>query len=178
MKNVIRIVLIAALVCLASVALAQSPPEFDQFRYDPLSYFAGESGLMWVGNIRFMMDDYSDTLRLSLDSSGHTLIINRVLVRMSDSAVVSRGSGTVARKSDGATYGATWTERGYEPAVGVMQWGDEQWEISFEGEWKQWFINVRKESDAAFTAGLARQVGSFPPVELATMTYNLIAAKR
>lgn len=178
MKNVRRIALFVVLVCSASVALAQSPPEYDQFRYDPLSYFAGESGLMWVGNIRFMMNDYSDTLRLSLDSSGHTLIINRVLVRTSDSAIVSRGSGTVTPNSDGATYGATWTERGYEPANGVMEWGDEQWEISFEGEWKQWFINVRKESDAAFTAGLARQVSSFPPMELATMTYNLVAARR
>lgn len=178
MKKLLCIAFIAILALSASDAIAQAPPEIDQFRQDPLGFFAGESGLMWAGNIRFMMNDYSDTLKLTLDSAGHTLIINRVLVRVSDSAIVSRGFGTLTRGADGATYTATWNERGYEEATGVMQWGDEQWEISFEGEWKQWFINVRKESNASFTAGLARAVGSFPPVELAQMTYNLIAAKR
>jgi len=130
-----------------------------------------------VGNIRFMMNDYSDTLKLTLDSTKRALQINRVLVRMSDSTVVSRGSGLLTPNPSGATFEAQWTERGYGDATGVMSWDEDQWEISFDGEWKQWFINVRKESATAFTAGLARQVGSFPPVELAEMTYVRLSAK-
>jgi hypothetical protein len=71
-----------------------------------------------------------------------------------------------------------WTERNYAEATGRMHWGDNQWEISFDGEWKQWSINVRRASDSSFIAGLARAVGSFPPVELAEMTYAEVRGKR
>lgn len=177
MKNLLRIAILAILACSASAAVAQSPPSFDRFHEDPVSFFAGESGQMWVGDIRFMMNDYSDTLRLTLDSTGRGLRINRVLIRKSDSTVVSRGFGTISPDPSGATFQATWNERNFEEATGVMRWDGDQWEISFDGEWKQWFINVRKESATAFTAGLARAVGRFPPVELAQMTYVAISAK-
>jgi hypothetical protein len=177
-KTLLRIAIVLVLVCSASDTIAQSPSVLDLFRHDPVSFFAGPSGQMWVGNIRFMLQDYSDTLKLTVDSTGHTLVINRVLVRMIDTTVVSRGFGTITPVPGGATFTAAWIEHGYDEAAGLMQWGDEQWEISFQGEWKQWFINVRKEADTSFTAGLARAVGKFPPVELAEMTYFAIPAKR
>lgn len=177
-KTVPRIVIVLVLLSSATVAIAQSPPQIDQFHHDPVSFFAGTSGKMWVGEIRFMMNDYSDTLRLSVDSTGHGLKINRVLVSLTDTSVVSRGTGTITPNPGSQTYAAVWNERNYAPATGGMQWDETQWEISFDGEWKQWFINVRKESDTSFTAGLARAVGSFPPVELTQMTYVVIPQKR
>ena len=170
--------MVLAFACSASGAFAQSGSALDLFRYDPVSFFAGSSGQMWVGNIRFMLQDYSDTLKLTVDSTGQALVINRVLVRMADTAVVSRGSGTITPNPGGETFAAAWFERTYDEATGLMQWNDDQWEISFEGEWKQWFINVRQESGTSFTAGLARAVGKFPPVELAEMTYFAVPAKR
>jgi hypothetical protein len=178
MKHLVRLSILTALIAAACVAFAQSPPEFDSFQHDPVSYFAGSSHRMWVGNIGFMMDNYSDTLRLGTDSSGHGITISRVLVRMSDSTVVSRGTGLVTPNAGDPSFAVVWNEVGYKPATGVMNWGDHQWEISFDGEWKQWFINVRKQSDTTFTAALARAVANFPPVELTQMTYIAVPAKR
>jgi hypothetical protein len=144
------------------------------FRSDPVTFFAESSGERWVGVGRFLMNDYSDTLWISPDSTEDTLRIRRVLVRTEDSLVVSRGGGFVYGAGN-AAYAVSWSELKYPDLTGSMAWTDDYWEISLKGEWKAWSLRIRYDSPRSFVASVARSVGSFPPIELATMTYRLIS---
>jgi hypothetical protein len=94
-KRPSSVCLVLLVLCAASDSGAQTPSVLDLFRYDPVRYFTGSASQKWVGNVSFMLTDYSDTLKLAVDSSGQALVISRVLVRTSDTTVVSRGAGLV-----------------------------------------------------------------------------------
>jgi hypothetical protein len=145
------------------------------FQSDPSLFFSGAAGKMWVGNVKFMAFDYSDTLFVGLEYEKPGLLVQRVLVDNADSVVASLGEGSVVPKADGSFY-VEWHELGQGDATGTMRWDDEdqQWEVSFDGEWRQWSLNLRRLSDTSFTAALARRVAQFPPVELVAVTYTLL----
>jgi hypothetical protein len=160
-------------ILVPSVAHAQLAP--DQFKNAPSFFFGGMAGKMWVGNVKFMAFDYSDTLFVGSDPEKPGIQVQRVLVDNDDTLIVSLGEGTVVHQPDG-TYHVDWHELGQGDATGTMRWDDddEQWEISFDGEWRQWSLNLRRLSDTSFTAALARAVAQFPPVELVAVTYQLV----
>jgi len=171
-------IIVSLLLCAAANATAQDQSTLDLFRYDPVRYFTGASNRQWTGNVQFMLTDYSDTLTLAADPAKGSLLIYRRLFRLEDSALVSLGSGTVVPDPGDTTYSVRWNEKGYAEASGQMHWRDGQWEIAFDGEWNQWSLIIRRESDFSFSASLARAVGQFPPVELAKMTYNAIPGEK
>ncbi|MEW5701202.1 MAG: hypothetical protein AB1792_03125 [Candidatus Zixiibacteriota bacterium] len=147
------------------------------FRFDPIRYFSSVGAARWVGNGRYFMVNYADTLTMTPDSTGRSVSIRRVLVNNDDTVVVSRGRGTVVAEPGDSTFALRWSESRYPEVTGRMRWQDGQWVISFDGSWSAWSIRIRYDSPFAVVAAAARSLGSFPPMELTTMTYRARAAE-
>jgi hypothetical protein len=169
-------VAIAVLLCLLVPSLTHAQLAPEPFKNDPSHFFGGAAGKMWVGNVKFMAFDYSDTLFVGPNDEKPGLLVQRVLVDNDDTVLVSLGEGTVVPESKATSFHVAWHELGQGDATGTMRWDDddEQWEVSFDGEWQQWSLNLRRSSDTSFTAALARSVAQFPPVELVAVTYTLV----
>ena len=165
------VIMVTAGLMLPAGVMAQDSLGF--FRLDPVRHFTEAAGHVWVGSGRFLMTNYSDTLMIVPDSTGKALVVRRILVNEDDSAVVSRGEGTVS-PSDDSTYAIYWTERRYPDLRGVMRWQDGQWVVTFEGEWSAWSVRVRYDSPESLVAAVARSLGNFPPVELAALKYRVV----
>ncbi len=145
-------------------------------RPDPVQFFAGPAGQTWVGNGRYFVANYSDTLYITVDSTGRGLVIERVLVNQDKGVVISRGRGTLTPAAGDSTFALLWSERRYPHVAGRMRWANGQWEIALEGEWSAWSIHVRTDANESFVAAVARSLGGLPPVELVAMTYHVAHA--
>ena len=165
------VIMLAAGSILTADAAAQDSLGF--FRIDPVRHFTEAPGQVWVGSGRFFMTDYSDTLVITPDSTGTGLIVERTLVDEDDSAVVSRGRGTIIPQGD-ASYAIRWSERRYPDVEGRMRWQDGQWVVTFDGEWSAWSVRVRYDTPESLVAAVARSLGNFPAVELAALKYRVI----
>lgn len=143
-------------------------------RTDPVEFFAGLTGQSWVGNGRYFVADYSDTLHITVDSTGRGLVIDRVLVNADKGVVISRGSGTLTPEAGDSTFALLWSERRYPHITGRLRWADGQWEIALDGDWSAWSIHVRTDGIGSFVAAVARSFGGLPPVELVAMTYHAV----
>lgn len=170
------ILLIALLTLLATIPSANAQLLPDPFRYDVAGFFAGANGRTWVGEARMFNSHYTDTVHVRYDAKDGALLIRRALVDESDSELVSHGVGLITLDQSDSVYAVRWTEKNYPEAAGRLFWDPEysQWRVNFDGRWKQWFINIRRVSDAAFEAAVARQVASFPAVELLDATYRVV----
>jgi hypothetical protein len=143
------------------------------FRSDPVRFFTDQSSDTWVGDGRFLMNEYSDTLTFAPDSTGEALVIQRVLVKAKSGVVMSRGGGIIRPLHGDSVFTIDWSEKRYPNLSGRMAWTDGQWVITFEGEWNSWSIRITSDTPESFIATIARSLGSFPAVELAGMTYHL-----
>ncbi len=157
------------------IAGAVQAQTVDLFRHDPVSYFTGKSASGWVGAGTYFQVNYTDTLQFALDSSGNGLTVRRVLVNADKGSAISRGYGHIVPVPGDSIYSVHWSERSYPALNGVMRWQDQQWVISFDGEWKEWSIRVRQETPGALVAAAARNIPGLRPVELTAMTYKSIA---
>lgn len=170
---------VAVLIAAAAIVLYASPAHSQDslscFRADPIRFFSGSRGMIWIGSARYFMTPYSDTLVFSADSLGHILSVRRVLVDLDDTVVVSRGKGTISRGAGDSTYTVHWSERLYPDVTGTMLWQDNQWVVAFDGTWSQWSIRVRSQTTKSIIAAAARAMGSLPPVELTSMIYRAAA---
>lgn len=153
-------------------APAQPQMLIDQFRYDVPRYFTGTGDETWVGSARMLTINYTDTVHVSLDSTGTSLLIRRVLVNSDDTVQVSYGHGVITPEPGDTSFTIRWIEKTYPEATGHMSWDGTQWVTAFDGEWNQWFINIREVHHDAFEAAVARKVGAFPAIELMDATYR------
>ncbi|GAB4318169.1 MAG: hypothetical protein Kow0074_07190 [Candidatus Zixiibacteriota bacterium] len=168
-------ILMASLFVLVFAADADAQLLPEPFRYDLASFFSGANGRTWIGEARMFNSHYTDTVHVRYDPKEGALLIRRILVDESDSTLVSHGVGLITLGTDDSVHSVRWTEKNYPEAAGRMYWDPEysQWRVNFDGRWKQWFIHIRRVSENAFEAAVARQVASFPAVELLNATYRV-----
>jgi len=162
---------------LAGVCLTQSSPAQDSlgnFRTDLIAHFIDAPGSIWVGEGRYFMNDFSDTIAIRPDSSGTGLELRRTLVRTKDTVVMSRGRGQVLPAAAGQSYLVHWSEPKFANLIGTMDWVDGQWVISIDGEWSAWSVRLRYDTRFSFVAALAGALGNLPSVEVMEMTYRLV----
>lgn len=164
------VIITAGVLMLAVPARSQMLTEM--FHYDVPRYFTGTGDETWVGSARMLTISYTDTVHVSLDSTGTSLLIRRVLVNSDDTVQVSYGRGVISPEPGDTAFTIRWIEKTYPEATGHMSWDGTQWVIAFDGEWRQWFINIREVHHDAFEAAVARKVGAFPAVELMDATYQ------
>ena len=167
----IRLFILLGTILGAGAVQAQT---VDLFRNDPIGYFGGKDASSWVGSGSYFQTNYTDTLHFSADSSGDGLLIRRVLVNADKGAAISRGTGHILRIPGDSLFAVRWTEKAYAPVNGVMRWQEGQWVISFDGEWKEWSINISQDKPGSLIAAAARMIPGFGPVELTAMTYRML----
>ncbi len=164
-------------VLLAVAGLSQAQDTLGTFRTNPIQYFAANGSRTWVGRGQFMMNAYSDTIVMSVDSGGRSLNVRRVLVNEDDTVVVSRGHGVATLINYDTSFALRWTEARYHEATGRMHWVGGQWLIEFGGEWGQWSIALVRQNDHAFATMVGRALGNLPPVRFTALTYQALPSK-
>ena len=174
MKRYIGIAGLLAVAVLTLVSPARSQMLVDLFHYDVPRYFTATGSETWVGSARMLTINYTDTIHVELDSARTSLLIRRVLVNTDDTVQVSYGRGVITPEPGDTTFAIRWIEKTYPEATGHMTWDGQQWVAAFDGEWSQWFINIREVHHDAFEAAVARKVGAFPAVELLDATYRRV----
>ena len=164
---------LAVLVTIPGTEIASAQDSLGTFRSDPVRFFTDQSSDMWVGSGKFLMNEYSDTLYITRDSTGNALLLRRVLVKTKSNSVLSRGGGMIGPASGDSLYTVAWSEKRYPDLSGQMVWEEGRWVISFDGEWSAWSILIGYDSPESIAVVIARSIAGFPAVELAGMTYYL-----
>lgn len=168
-----RGLMVAVVFLMTMAGRASAQDSSSAVRADPVQFFAGLTGQSWIGNGRYFVANYSDTLHITVDSTGRGLVIERVLVNKDRGVAISRGRGTLTPEAGDSTFVLLWSERRYPHIVGHLRWSDSQWKIALDGEWSAWSIHVRTDATETFVAAVARSLGGLPPMELVAMTYHV-----
>lgn len=176
-RRVPRPLLLAVPMLLLLVAPMSAQETLDLFRYDPVRYFSATGARTWIGEARFMMTDYADTIQVRAADDGRSLRLRRTLVDIEDQVVVSRAEGDVIGEPGDTTFRVLWREVKYPEATGRMRFVEDSWTVFFDGEWSKWSIHIRRQDHDSFHASVARSVGSFAPVPLAGVVYKAMTAK-
>jgi hypothetical protein len=165
-------VCLTVLAALLNSMPALSQEALDLSRFDPVAYFTASGIRTWIGEARFMMTNYVDTVHASRTADGRSLLIQRTLVDADDAVVVSRAEGEVKAEPGDTTFFVHWKESRYPEATGRMRFVDNVWAVFFDGEWSKWSIHFQRQDHNSFQANVARSIGNFAPVPLAGMIYH------
>lgn len=169
------LITVFVIVCgVSASAEADSQDSLALAQIDFVEFFTDAPTYTWVGQGRFLYNDYSDTLVISSDSSGQGLVIRRVLVRLKDTVVISRGQGSVIPADDDSTLVLTWSDRRMPELTGRIVRNAGEWMISLDGEWSAWSLRIHFDSRDSFLAALSRSLGAFPSMELLAVTYKIL----